>query len=342
MKKIGILTFQNANNYGAVYQAFALKKTVEKLGYEVGVINYDSPSMGLKRIQQSQFSNFIGRYLNLTPEYSKKEEIEITDFSAIISGSDQVWNPRLTGNDMTYFLDFVEDDVKKISYAASIGLNGDLFMEYKDVFDRYVPKFHGISLREETHVPYIQSIVQDKEVISSVDPSLLLTSKEYLEAFNLPDERSEDFIFVFSYALDPKMYDFANMLSLKTGDKIVALAPYNSGNFIDSACVLKNVPPVEWLELFNKAKLIITDSFHGMMFSIIFNKPFYAYTPNRSNVARVKDILRKLGLEDRKLTNIKNVNDVSLAINYESVNEILEKERQKSINYLKKQLNENS
>ena len=79
-----------------------------------------------------------------------------------------------------------------------------------------------------------------------------------------------------------------------------------------------------------------------MMFSIIFNKPFYAYTPNRSNVARVKDILRKLGLEDRKLTNIKNVNDVSLAINYERVNEILEKERQKSINYLKKQLNENS
>lgn len=338
MKKIGILTFQNANNYGAVYQAFALKKTVEKLGRQVSVINYDSPGMGLKGIQQPQFSDFIKGHLNLTCEYTQKDEIDITDFSAIISGSDQVWNPRLTGNDMTYFLDFVKGGVKKVSYAASIGLNGDLFLEYQDVFDKYVPEFEGISLREETHVPYIQSIAKDKEVIASVDPSLLLTSKEYLDAFELKDERSEDYIFVFSYALDPKMYDFANMLSLKTGCRIVAISPYNAGNFIDGTNLLKNVPPVEWIQLFNKAKLIITDSFHGMMFSIVFNKPFYAYTPNRSNVARVTDVLKKLGLEDRKLTNVKNVNDVSYEVNYENVNKILEKEREKSIEYLKKQL----
>ena len=238
MKKIGILTFQNANNYGAVFQAFALKKTVEKLGYEVKVINYDSHGMGLKAVQQKQFKDFVIKYLNVTSEYTTKEEIDTSEFAVIISGSDQVWNPWLTKNDMTYFLDFVNDDVKKVSYAASIGLNGDLFMEYKEVFNKYIPDFDGISLREETHVPYIQNIVKDKEVISSVDPTLLLTAQEYLDAFHIPDERSEDFIFVFSYAFDPKMYDFANMLSLRTGDKIVAISPYNSGNFLDSSEVL--------------------------------------------------------------------------------------------------------
>ena len=338
MKNIGIITFQNANNYGAVYQTFALKKTVEKLSCNVSVVNYDSPTMGLKSIQRNEFKEFVEGNLNLTKEYRSKQEIDVADFDAIISGSDQVWNPRLTGGDMTYFLDFVPDNVKKVSYAASIGLNGDLFIEHKDVFEKYVPAFSGISLREETHVEYIQSIAKDKEVIASIDPSLLLTSKEYLDAFELPDNRSEDYIFVFSYALDPKMYDFANMLSLKSGYKIVALSPYNAGSYVSGTKVVKNVPPVEWLELFNKAKLIITDSFHGMMFSIVFNKPFYAYTPNRSNVARVKDILKKLNLEDRKLTNITNINDTVWEMDYTKVNEILEKERKKSLEYLKKHL----
>lgn len=338
MKKTGIITFQNANNYGAVFQAFALKKTVEKLGKSVQVINYDSPGMCLKRIQQKQFNDFISLYLDLTDEYNDKNEIDTSIFDAIISGSDQVWNPRLTGGDMTYFLDFVPDNVKKVSYAASIGLNGDLFIEHKDVFEKYVPSFSGISLREETHVEYIQSIAKDKEVIASIDPSLLLTSKEYLDAFNLPDNRSEDYIFVFSYALDPKMYDFANMLSLKSGYKIVALSPYNAGSYVKGTRVVKNVPPVEWLELFNKAKLVITDSFHGMMFSIVFNKPFYAYTPNRSNVARVRDVLKKLDIEDRKLTHITSIKDVVWEMDYTKVNEKLENERKKSIEYLKKQL----
>ena len=143
---------------------------------------------------------------------------------------------------------------------------------------------------------------------------------------------------MFSYALDPKMYDFANMLSLKSGYKIVSISPYTSGSFVNGSKVLNNVTPVEWIELFNKAKLVITDSFHGMMFSIVFNKPFYAYAPNRSNVARVKDILKKLGLEDRKMTGITNVADVVWEMDYTKVNQILKKEREKSIEYLKKQL----
>lgn len=78
-----------------------------------------------------------------------------------------------------------------------------------------------------------------------------------------------------------------------------------------------------------------------MMFSIVFNKPFYAYTPNRSNVARVTDVLKKLGLEDRKLTHVTNIKDISFETDYESVNKVLMAERERSIEYLKKQLLEN-
>ena len=88
MKNIGIITFQNASNYGAVCQAFALKKTVEKIGLNASVINYDSPNMALKSVQQSQFKEFINGHLNLTKEYLSKQEIDITGFDAIISGSD--------------------------------------------------------------------------------------------------------------------------------------------------------------------------------------------------------------------------------------------------------------
>ena len=338
MKKTGIITFQNANNYGAVFQAFALKTTIEKIGCEAEVINYDSCSMGLKLVQQKHFKDFIEQHLNLTKEYLSKEQIDVSGYDAIISGSDQVWNPRLTGGDMTYFLDFVPKGIKKVSYAASVGLNEELFLQYKDVYERYVPDFSGISLREETHMPYMKNLVGEKDVIVSVDPTLLLTSKEYMDAMGIDEERGEEFIFVFSYALDPKMYDFANMLSLKYGYKLVAISPYGTGNFVDGTKVLVNVTPNQWLKLFNKAKMIITDSFHGMMFSIIFNKPFYAYAPNRSNVARVKDVLKKLGLEDRKLTGVTNIMDVSFELDYTKVNQILEKEKERSIEYLRKQL----
>ena len=295
--------------------------------------------MGLKSVQTKVFAEFIEKYLNLTTPYTDSKDVDVSGFDAIISGSDQVWNPKLTGNDMTYFLDFAGNDVKKLSYAASIGLNEDLFLDYKAVFEKYVSGFEAVSLREETHVPYIKSIVEDKkQVITSVDPSSLITSKEYLEAFGLKNERKEEYIFVFSYAYDPKLYDFANMLSLKIGHKIVAITFYNAGNFVDGTTVLKNVPPVEWLQLFNGAKMVITDSFHGMMFSIIFNKPFYAYTPNRSNVTRVTDALKKFGLESRKLTNIRSVNDASFELDFTHVNQILETEREKSVEYLRKQI----
>lgn len=336
MKNIGILTFQNANNYGAVFQAFALQTTLEKLGVNAKVVNYDSQPMMLKRMQKKVFAQFIEENLHLTSFANEKEKIDTKGLDAILCGSDQVWNPHLTQKDTTYFLDFVDQDIQKVSYAASIGLTEENCKEYQDIFKKYLPDFDKISLREESNVPYIQNLLQGKKKVqANVDPSLLLTKEEYLKAFHLPLDSSEEYIFVFSYAYDPKLYDFANMLSLQTGYKIVALTFYNDGSFVDNAKVLMNVKPEDWLMLFNRAKIVLTDSFHGMMFSMVFQKPFYVYTPNRYNVARIKDALEKFGLKDRTLKTVRNIKDVSFSLDYQNVNQVICAEKEKSMEYLK-------
>jgi hypothetical protein len=143
---------------------------------------------------------------------------------------------------------------------------------------------------------------------------------------------------VFSYALDPKMFDFANMLSLKTGYRIIALSLYNDYYYVDGTRVITEIEPTKWLSLIDNAKMVITDSYHGMMFSIVYNKPFYVYTPNRYNVVRIVDALEIFGLEDRKLTNVFSVKDISFDLDYSSTNKVLDSERKRSVNYLKEQI----
>lgn len=149
MKKVGILTFQQAVNYGAVLQMYALQKIVSELGYDVEIINYDSPKIAegynpfhyqniwkpkaflsdvlncFSRIERNQkFNAFIQENMKLSSLISKDKLVEIADYyDYYIVGSDQVWNPDITGDDSTYFFDFVIRNEKKLSYAASFGVS---------------------------------------------------------------------------------------------------------------------------------------------------------------------------------------------------------------------------
>ena len=337
MKSIGILTFQNANNYGAVFQTFALQEVLKNLGANVKVINYDSPGMKLKEVQEKRFFCFINDYLELTESVSDINDIDTSDFDAIITGSDQVWNPEINGNDSTYFLDFVKNNTKRLSYAASIGLNLELVGKYRNIFEKYMPRYDAISLREEMHVDFVKGIVgYEPNVIASVDPSLLLTPEEYISRLDLKECNGEEYIFVFSYSEDPKLVDFANMLSLYTGYKIVTISRYTKSFFTKGSVVVSDNTPIEWMEYVKNAKMVLTDSFHGVMYSMVFMKPFYAYTPLRSNVIRLMDVLRKFGFEERRLTCINNLNDVNFDLDYTYANSVLEKERKDSYDYLRR------
>lgn len=335
MKEVGILTFQNANNYGAVFQAFALQEVVKDLGANVKVINYDAPQMMLKRIQERRFNDFISEYLQLTEFGECINDINTSGFDVFLTGSDQIWNPQITRNDETYFLDFVKNGAKKVSYAASIGLNVELANNYRKIYEKYLPHYDGISLREESHVPFVKDIVGDgKQVIASMDPSVLLTAKHYEEKLSLRDVDEEQYIFVYSNRLEPKVFDLAHLLSLYMGYKLVITSMYDDYFFSKKAKVVKGNSPIEWMEYIRGAELVLTDSFHGIMYSMVFEKPFYAYTPLNTNVVRVTDVLKKVGFEDRKLTNIYNIKDIKFEQDYSFARKIIENERKCSYEYL--------
>ncbi len=339
MKRAGILTFQNANNYGAVLQAFALQETLKKLGFKTNIIDYDSPAMGLKSVQHTSFRIFCQKYLHLTSPVERCCDIDTSQFDILIVGSDQVWNPTITQGDSTYFLDFAGDEMIKVSYAASIGLNSELIQEHRQIFKDNIPRFQEISLREKDHIPFIEQFSHTKSgiVTASVDPSLLLTADEYSRLLPLaasPEE--EDYIFLFSYNRNPRLLDFANMLSLHTGYKILAVSRFTEQFFVSGARVYDDIFPTEWLNLVKNAKIVLTDSFHGLMLSIVFERPFYIHTPNTQNVVRIMNALEMLGLGERRLSFIHNIGEVDFNLDYSYANKILALERQKAFDYLSK------
>ncbi len=339
--KVGILTFQNANSYGAVMQTYALQEAIRSIeGMESYVINYDSPGMGLKNVQKRVFREFIDTYLQLTEPVSSGENIETEGFQAFVVGSDQVWNTLLTQEDMTYFLNFAGSETIKIAYAASIGLNNPLVEQTKYALRRYLPDFKAVSLREQSHVPQVEECA-GCPVCHMVDPSLLLTAEDYERAFSLEDI-SDEYIFLYNLQVDPKLTDYANMLSLHYGLPIIAISQYESYYFVEGAKKIMSPSPVRWLNYLKNAKLVLTDSFHGVMFSIIFNRPFYVYTQATYNVVRVLDALKLFGLNERRLAGLSDVRDVDFEMDYAYCNQVLESERTKAYEYLRTALKEES
>ena len=330
--KTGIITFQNANNYGAVLQAFALQKTMEKLGHKVSIINYDSPNMGLKSDQLDSFKGFTAEYLNLTEEYDEIDDIDVKGYDLLITGSDQVWNPSLTRSDSAYFLGFASSYTKTASYAASIGIEGDELEGYRDFFKTNLIKIDHVSVRESAQKEFLQSII-DEEIAVNLDPTLLLEAEEYSNHLNI-SRKNGNHIFMYSNNTDAKILDFVNLLSLQTGMEIIAVTRMDEMLFVDGSKVFKYVSPIIWLNALASAAIVITDSFHGFMFSLIFEKPFYIYTKNRKNITRITEVMKKCHLFDRRLTIIPSVGEVNYDIDFSYARKFIESGKSEAIMYL--------
>lgn len=332
MKK-GIITFQNANNYGAVLQAFALKNFLDKVDIcgSTEVINYESKYLGHLKFQEQAFKDFIYKHLNLTKEVRDEKGLKTLDFNLFITGSDQVFNPLLTGFDDNYFLTFTS--ARKISYAGSLGVKTETFSEYKDYFRERLAKFHKISIREETHQQFLENLGLKAEV--HVDPSLLLTSDEYFELLEIDKSTLMDnYILLFTYSTDPKLMDVANMLSLHLGLPIISISLGCTERYLVKGAVsLNKTDPETFIKLIAGASLVLTESFHGLMFSMVFHRPFLVYVKKRDTSVRLVYTLKKFGLTDRTLKNF-DVNK-TLLLDYTYVDSMIQKERDRARRYLK-------
>ena len=355
MKKVGILTFSRANNYGALLQAYALKMALKNLGADAEMINYKAPSMEvwhnpnpfvnrgfknfLKKILffpaklyvRRLFSPFMDKYLDGKSTYSRAELPNLEkNYDCFITGSDQVFNKNLTAGDDTYFLDFVKDGVKKYSYAASFG-SSDFSKADRLRFKELLKNFEKISLREESGADFVKNLLPGKETALNLDPTLLLSKSEWSQIAKEPD--NGDYILFYSASNNEKIIKFLSKMSENTKLPIY----YCDGSFLRKPLKSKHLlcTPQEWLGYFLKAKYVVTNSFHGLAFSINFNKDFFVdLLPPPSKVnARLENLLKLTGLKGRLIDNIGD--NYEEEISWGEVNSVMEKEREKSNNYLK-------
>lgn len=345
MKRIGIITYNWADNYGAILQAFALKKTLGDLGCESKVINYYPHNKEPFNIRQSiknilfwswnksvrkKFDIFRRDFLSLTLPI-RREDLPLLneDFDLFVAGSDQVWNFECNGNgwDTSYMLDFVEEDSKKFSYAASFGKE-TLSEKEKEKAASLLKDFNAISVREKSALAIIKEIT-GKDAILHLDPTLLMSKEAWGSmAQTIPQE---DYILLYLMNANEKIINYAKSLSRMTGLDIV----YVSTHPLTKYGLKPKAPHVmEWLSYFLKAKYVVTNSFHGLAFSINFNKDFFVdLLPPPSNVnSRLENLLELTGLKGRLIDNIGDNYDES--ISWMQVNKILEEERSKSKEYL--------
>lgn len=363
MKRIGIITWHFYNNYGSLLQTYALQTYIESLGNNAIILNYRKFDCVLwKRIIKiilgkiekyvpyslSQrlglsFWSFRNKFLKQSKILLNRRMLskESQKLDAVICGSDQIWAPSAYKPE--YMLNFVSDDILKISYASSIGLNDipeNLISEYK----HWISRLNYISVRELQGA----DLLKRKCNISAkvvLDPTFLLTADQWNKIVTEPtlDEK-----YIFCYFLNKnhnykeKVFEILENFDL-LNFKIIGISDNKSdSDWMHSQ--INSASPEMFLGYIKNSYLILTDSFHGTAFSLIYNKDFYVFerfsSDDRMNQnSRIYSILGKLGLLDRIVSNSNNING-DLNIDYTSVNMKIMQERAASSYFLKKSLNE--
>lgn len=358
MTKVGIITWHYHENYGSALQAFAMQRIIEKLGYDVEIINYRAnaktgliysilrffknhlyylPNSLLGRAKA--FYQFRKRFFTESSMYTSNEELieEANHYDIYICGSDQIWAPNRF--DLPYLLNFVSDDKKKIAYAPSVVID-NFTEEQKNMLKKELLRFDYLSLREPYGVDIIKKII-DMEVIDVLDPTLLLNRKDYEPIIRNVGVKNP---YILCYLIGDKREHRDMVMKIKEqyGYDIITL-PFKAFDQNFGDIQIRDAGPSEFLGLLKGASIICTDSFHGILFSIIFEKQFYAFKRFDDNDilnqnARVINIINKLGLSARIVDKVEDINQEK-AIDYSGVMNKLEKEKKKSLTFLVDALN---
>lgn len=346
--KIGIITFHRTANYGAVLQAYALQEFLKQREHEVYIIDY-VPNIICQRLSRTFFvkdirtiperiqsyrkyillNRFVEKKLKLTERYTTNDELKESppDFELYISGSDQIWNKYFTFRGegkptFTYFLDFVPQGKKKISYATSLGFcQAD--KKYTELVRRWLEKYSAISVRESS----AQDILQQMGISSvlSPDPTLLLDAQDYVKMISGSKDR-----FVVSYILHDKQKK-AHEIRKRVERKFAAKCKK-----------IKRMPIERWLSYISTAECVVTNSYHGMIFAILFHRPFIIVPIEGEGDEmndRIVTLLNVCGLCSRMVSDCeKAVEVLAVSINWDKVDSKLREYRNSGIRFLKESI----
>lgn len=357
--RIALITIHNANNYGAILQAYATYKILSRFG-DVDVIDYEnryiSISLDLVRFKFTihgilgigkdifrliprykvikKFKTFRNKYFTMSKQINKND-INLPIYDLYVCGSDQIWNPTCISEnsqiDEIYFLNFAPKGSKKFSYASSLG-SYRFNIQEKNKVSNLLNDFSFTSVREKDGKEHLESFL-NKEVKHVLDPTLLLSKKEWIETFNLKENINEkNYILVYSVPKSKLIKDAIKYFSKKLNLPIIALDQNLSmGTKVDKH--IRDAGPIEYLSLFLNASFVITDSFHGTCFSVNFQKQFISIAPGiHSN--RIESFLSRMNLENRIMRNKDDFENIINLIEYSNENSLLIELRNKSLLYI--------
>ncbi len=346
-KKDVVLVTKTGRNFGAVLQAYALVTILKKKGNSIRILYHPSKSLDGQfdlyrsihsvrdlpynllifhhrkdiRLSINRFQEFREKYFTFTDPYISDQDVIDNPPSAdvLIVGSDQVWNPNIRFSPI-YFLAFGNENTRRYSYSASIGIEtipDKLRKEYRN----YLSTFNGISVRESTAVSQLREIGINS--INTVDPTLLLDSTEW-DSITGDYHTNEKYILVYSlYDID-LLNRTAKELQRKTGYQIKTIATSVRLHYVGDD-IIWDAGPIEFINLIKNAAYIVTSSYHGMLFSINYRKMFCVIPPH-STKSRFIDLLSYLGLQDRiisKEENIGSIFDLEKPNENEDLNELI-------------------
>lgn len=372
--KIGILTFHYSINYGGVLQAQALYLTLRKLGYDVQIIDYQPEgeqiyklsisNLGIRKsdfkkigtIQYKQilnrlytyikynkkvvnkFKQFLSDNCELSPKINQTSIVNLlSNYDAIIVGSDQIWNPSQRKK-AEYFLDYDEYKGKRISYAAD-STNDQLDVDEIDILKTSLKRFNHISVRNDHSASFVNKITLNHPIIVN-DPTLLI-------CYPIDNEfvAKEEYILIYKIGSDIEggEENIIDYLKSKYECKVYALVMPNSKFLVNKKVdkIIYDAGPLEWIEYIRNAKFVYTDSFHGCLFSLKFNKNFLAYYTEELRSSRFKYLARKYGIDAFIISNANEFfskKSYEKTPNYAEINAQIDMDNEISIDFIKKSL----
>lgn len=362
-KTVGILTLhKQIYSYGAVMQAYATYAILKELGYMPQIIDiclesrfalklsqrFPIPSQAIRRnvinglivdYLKHPLRLFKFRQFNKLSEYSKtyRKIDDLYDnppkYDIYLVGSDQVWNPCLIHNVEPYLLTFLHSDEKRISYASSIGRT-DIPSEYEPLFKDALSKFSHLSVREDKSKAIVQSFLPTADISINLDPTMLINEEHWISLSKRP--KFSNYVLCYFLHNEADKLKFAEQVAKHNNLQLIAIG--DKANDID-AKFLNQTGPKEWLGLIKGANHIITDSFHGTVFSTMLNGNFMVLCNEISKETRVNHLLNMLCLKEHITDDYTKAYDIlDKAINKAEIKRKLIGEREKSISYLKNAL----
>ncbi len=366
MKKVGIITFHNSYNCGSMLESYAMQKAIEKRGCLTKIIDFSNynqrklysifyknnslknivknilviPAISKLKVNNKKYEEFKRKNFNLTSDsYISNNQLSDEEFDIVVSGSDQIWNITIEDSDDAYFLPWVKK-AKKVAYAPSFGSKNILkYSKEPEKYKEYINSYDYISIRENNGKKWIRDLCnRDAEVL--IDPTLLLNAQDYDAILEDSDKYKGDYIFFYCPSFNTDICKFVKKISEKYNLKVIA---WSTKSYYFKQVkkygfeLVDYETPALYLSLIKNAKVVITTSFHGTIFSTIYKKNFITVKNGDmyGDDDRVITLLKQLNMMDRLIPfDFDEKFDYLADVDYSSYDKTLDELKDKANNFL--------